>query len=140
MDFDTVRKEMILDEDRRNKAYRCPAGKLTAGIGRNLEDVEFTDAEVEFMFATDYTRVKSDLDRIFPDFKKWPEELQNVFFNMRFQLGPAGFRGFGKMIEAAKKLDLEGIEKEMADSEWARVDAPKRARRLIERVRKLRLG
>jgi len=140
MNFDAIRKEMIAAESYENKAYICPAGKLTAGIGRNLEDVEFTDAEVEFMFSTDYSRVKADLERIFPDFKKWPEELQHIFFSMRFQLGPKGFRGFGEMIKAAQKFDLVGIEREMADSEWAKKDTPERARKLIERVRKLRLG
>lgn len=140
MTFDKIRQDMIADEGLKAKAYKCTAGKLTAGIGRNLEDVEFTPAEIELMFSTDYSRVKSDLERIFPDFKKWSEELQHIFFNMRFQLGPGGFRSFSRMIEAAKKMDLLGIEKAMVNSKWATKDTPERAKRLIDRVRKLRIG
>lgn len=143
MNFEKLRLEMIDDEDRREKAYRCTAGKLTAGIGRNIEDVAFSDAEIELMYSTDYLRVKTDLSVIFPDFNKWPEELQHIVFNMRFQFGPARFRGFDQFILAAKRLDLAAMEKEMADSLWAKDKkrgTPERAARLINRVRKLRTG
>jgi len=143
MNFEQLRQELIAEEGREKKAYRCTAGKLTAGIGRNIEEVEFTDDEIELMFSTDYQRVRADLPSIFPNFHKWPQELQHIVFNMRFQLGPKRFRGFKKLIAAAQKLDLAAMEKEMADSVWAKDKkrgTPERAKRLIERVKKLRLG
>ncbi len=140
MNFETIRKELITEEGYEKKAYLCPAGKLTAGIGRNLEDVEFTTDEIELMFATDYMRVRLDLLSLFEDFNKLPEELQHVIFNMRFQLGPGGFRKFKKLLAAINNFDLSEMEKEMADSKWAKIDTPERAARLISRVEKLRTG
>ena len=46
-------------EGKRNKPYRDSEGILTVGYGRNLEDVAFTDAEIDLMFETDFNRAKS---------------------------------------------------------------------------------
>lgn len=37
--------QLIKHEGLRLKPYRCPAGKLTIGIGRNLEDKGITEKE-----------------------------------------------------------------------------------------------
>lgn len=140
MDFETVKKELIADEDKRNFAYKCTAGKTTIGIGRNLDDKGISDQEIDLLFKNDFHEVVDDLDNIFIDFRKYPQEFQHILFNMRFQLGSKGFRGFKNMIAACHSLSLKKIEEEMMDSEWYTVDTPERAKRLVDRVRRLRTG
>jgi len=39
--------QLITDEGMKLKPYRCTAGKLTIGVGRNLDDNWLTDAEIK---------------------------------------------------------------------------------------------
>jgi len=43
---DQLIKQLIIDEGLKLKPYRCTAGKLTIGIGRNLDDNPLTPDEV----------------------------------------------------------------------------------------------
>ena len=38
MNRQLVMNQLVMDEGLRLKPYRCPAGKLTIGVGRNLDD------------------------------------------------------------------------------------------------------
>ncbi|MFD2234837.1 glycoside hydrolase family protein, partial [Phaeospirillum tilakii] len=49
----TLRADLIRDESLRLKPYRCPAGKLTIGIGRNLDDVGISREEAETLLDHD---------------------------------------------------------------------------------------
>lgn len=131
---------MVDDEGEKDQPYLCSKGKITIAIGRNLTGTRLRRDEIELMFQNDYNDVTNDLRTIFDKLDSYPEELQNVLFNMRFQLGPGGFSGFHKMIEAVKAYDFESMVKEMLDSEWAMKDTPARAKRLVTRIQKLQKG
>ena len=45
--------QLKIDEGFRGKPYRCTAGKLTIGFGRNLDDVGASVAESEMMLSVD---------------------------------------------------------------------------------------
>jgi lysozyme len=133
MDVETLRKQLNRDEGRRNKPYRCTAGKLTLGVGRNIEDVGLSEDEIDYLLSNDIERVEKDLQT----FAWWPKldpVRQVALANMRFQLGPNRFREFKKMILAVAKGDFERAAKEALDSKWAK-QTPKRAARVAYQIR-----
>lgn len=116
-----IHAQLIKHEGFRLKPYRCTAGKLTIGVGRNLESRGITTDEARYLLENDIHDCVKDLAVIFPNhFVKMPELLQRVLIDMRFQLGPGGFRGFKMMIRAVRRDDLSGMIREMKDSNWYR--------------------
>lgn len=60
---DDIILDLKLDEGLRLKPYRDTVGKLTIGIGRNLDDVGISEAEAEYLLSNDLDRTISDLDK-----------------------------------------------------------------------------
>lgn len=117
-----IEKQLIQHEGERLKPYTCTAGKMTIGVGRNLEDKGISRFESRVMLKNDIAECFQDLSAsVFPDhFDRFPENIQHVLIDMRFQLGPGGIRGFKNMIAAFKQFDTPRAIKEMKDSAWYR--------------------
>lgn len=113
-------------EDKRHTPYLCTAGKLTIGIGRNLEGRGLSDDEIAYLLNNDIEAVEIDLMGIFPNFIEFSEERQLALADMRFQLGYGGFRGFKEMIKAIKVDDWDKASYECLNSVYA-VKTPTRA-------------
>lgn len=133
MNIVKLKKQMMYHEGKRNKLYKCSAGKLTIGIGHNIEDNGVSDAVIDLMFQEDIYDVLEDLTGMFSEFNELPENIQLVLADMRFQLGGPRFRGFRNMISAAKTRDWSAMVREMKDSVWYR-QVPNRANNLIAMV------
>lgn len=134
MNMQEIQELIIRHEGLRLKPYRCSAGKLTIGIGRNLDDRGISEDEARFMMANDLADCAADLESIFPgQFQNLPMKIQMVLMDMRFQLGPGGFRGFKKMIQAVRDDDPAEMIRQMKDSRWYR-QVPGRAEDLIRMV------
>ncbi|MEA2059606.1 MAG: glycoside hydrolase family protein [Thermodesulfobacteriota bacterium] len=114
--------QLIAHEGLRLKPYLCPAGKLTIGVGRNLEDRGITEKEARLLLENDIQDCIADLQKIFQDenggFDFLPESVQMVLEDMRFNLGYNGFRTFKKMIQAVREHDFNKACREMQDSKW----------------------
>ena len=102
------------------KPYFCPAGKLTIGIGRNLEDNGITKDEALFLMENDLVKVHLALQKSIANFDSLPKEVKEVLVHMAFNLGPAKLMTFKKKLLAIKLHDFEGAAKEMLDSKWAK--------------------
>jgi len=63
-----IEKQLIDHEGMEKKVYRCPAGKLTVGIGRNLEDKGITEEEALFLLRNDIAECEDDLRSIFMEY------------------------------------------------------------------------
>jgi len=122
------------DEGFRSTAYKCTAGKWTIGYGRNIQEKGITIDEAEQLLRNDIADVSVDMRSLFPDFQEYPEDVQYVICNMRFQLGRGGFRCFSKMIGAIKDRNWKRAAKEMVNSKWYS-QTPNRAKRLVELMR-----
>lgn len=118
MDISKIKSLLIKHEGFRAKPYRCTAGKLTIGMGRNLDDKGITHAEADYMLINDITECVTDLEKIFTDFDELPENVQLVMTDMRFNLGATGFRSFKNMITAVKNRDWKAVVKSMKASNW----------------------
>ena len=104
----------------RGKPYRCTAGKLTIGYGRNIEDNGITEAEASFLLDNDLKRCEAECRQAFSWFDNLDDIRRGVIVEMDFNLGIKKFKGFRKMLAACEKQDYELAAREMLDSLWAR--------------------
>jgi lysozyme len=106
-------------EGLRLKPYHCTAGKLTIGIGRNLESVGLREDEAIYMLNNDINETYEKLRNAWPKIILLDDARQNVMINMAFNIGVAGLMKFSKMLNALALTDYEQAAKEMLDSKWA---------------------
>ena len=52
MNIHQLKKQLTRHEGKRAYPYRCPAGKLSIGVGRNLEDKGLSEEEIEYIVNT----------------------------------------------------------------------------------------
>ena len=130
-----IKRLLLQQEGLKLHPYRCTAGKWSIGIGRNLSDKGITYKEALYLFNNDIDQCINDLDVFFfpGQFKFFPENIQSVLVNMRFQLGHTGLKKFNKMLAAFKKMDYTEAAIQMRGSYWY-LQVPKRAKKLITMV------
>lgn len=132
-------REMIKrHEGFRLELYKCSAGKLTIGYGRNLTDVGITEGEAEQLLSNDIVNAQIDFCRIF-DFSvakigPIPSAAYDALVDMMFNLGFSRFMKFKKMIAAIEAENWSLAADEMLDSKWAK-QVGSRAIELAEMVR-----
>ena len=103
----------------RKYPYRCPGGKLTVAVGRNLDDLGISEDEAMFMLDNDISRVEKELIRRLPVYAELSETRKIVLCDMCFNLGISRLMKFKKMIAALEAGDFTKAANEMADSRWA---------------------
>ncbi len=120
MDREALLLRLIRHEGLRLRPYRDSVGKLTIGIGRNLDDVGVTHAEAKALCLNDIDRVCLDLDRNIPWWGGLSETRRQVVAEMAFNLGWPRLSLFRAMLTALQFGDTERAALEMTDSLWAR--------------------
>jgi len=137
------------DEGFSGTPYYDTKNVLSIGWGHNLQDEplpamfqEFldrhgyiTEAMAEALLAKDLRDAEADCCKLFSNWPRIPVEIQGPLLNMAFNMGYDRFHSFEKLDACAEAGDWEGVAREMEDSKWYRKDVPKRARRLVARVR-----
>lgn len=118
-------------EGLRLKPYRCSAGKLTIGYGRNLEDRGINETEAEFMLRAD---AEESWEWAATEFPELDEVRLAVIANMHFNLGPTRLRLFHNMYKALRNGAYTMAAEEMLDSLWAR-QVGKRAKELAAQMK-----
>ena len=111
---------LTLDEGLRLKPYTCTAGKLTIGIGRNIEDNGITVEEAEMMLENDIQSISAELFRRFPWVLELDDARKDALVNMAFNMGVPRLAQFSKMSKAINEMDFESAADEALDSRWAR--------------------
>jgi len=106
-------------EGKRNSLYRCPSGKLTIGIGHNIEDNGLSDDVILMILHEDVANAARDLYRIFPEFYKIGHGRRAALIDMMFCLGLPAFRTFRRMITAIQAEDWQKAADEALKSKWA---------------------
>lgn len=124
-------KQLTLHEGLKFKAYLCSAGKVTIGVGRNLEDRGITQEESDFLLSNDIDDFQERLEKALP----WMVELdpvrQRVLLDMSFNLGISGLLTFKRTLAAIKGREFTRASVMMLDSRWAR-QVGQRAKRLSQ--------
>ena len=119
MNLTALKEELIRDEGLRLKPYRDTVGKLTIGVGRNLDDVGITKDEAMHLLECDIRRVKDDLDHALSWWRGLDDVRQRVLVNMAFNLGITRLLGFKNTLAAIRAGNYVDAAKGMLDSKWA---------------------
>lgn len=118
MPMNILERQLVKHEGLRLKPYRCTAGKLTIGYGRNLDDNGITKAEALTMLRNDIANVKAELERL-GWWRRLDDTRQDVIANMAFNIGLTRLLTFKRMIAAIEDAEYTKAADEMMDSKWA---------------------
>mgnify|MGYP001006675242 CR=1 FL=1 len=131
-----IKAQLVRHEGLRLKPFRCTAGKLTIGIGRNLDDCGISQSEAYVMLINDIMNCEKQLQSKIPDIYNGLDEVRkSVLLNMCFNLGISGLLGFKNTLEFTKAGDWERAANNMLVSRWAK-QVGRRAIELSELMRK----
>ena len=119
MNLQALKEQLVRHEGLRLKPYRDSVGKLTIGVGRNLDDVGIREDEAMLMLDHDILGVLDDLDRECPWWRHLSETRQLVLADMCFNLGIGRLKGFRKALGAMQEGRWADAAREMLDSRWA---------------------
>lgn len=130
----SLRDDLVRDEGIRLKPYRCTAGKLTIGVGRNLDDNGISHAEAIALLDNDIARVKAECGKAFAWFGALDDARQDVVLNMVFNLGVTRFSQFHQTIQHISRGEYSAAADQMLKSLWAK-QVGSRAVRLARKMR-----
>ena len=131
-----IKEQLVRHEGLRLKPYRCTAGRLTIGIGRNLDDCGISQSEAYVMLINDIMNCEKQLQSKIPDIYNGLDEVRkSVLLNMCFNLGINGLLGFKNTLAFVKVGDWERAANNMLVSRWAK-QVGRRAIELSELMRK----
>ncbi len=114
-----LREMLMIHEGLRLKPYKDTVGKLTIGVGRNLDDVGISKHEAFFLLDNDIENSIAELRTTFDWFDNLDLERKAVIVNMHFNLGLGRLLGFRHMLEAVAAELYEDAARHMLDSKWA---------------------
>lgn len=100
--------------------YRCTAGKLTIGYGRNLDDVGISADEADYLLVADVARAYRAAAHLVANFAQLCTARQAVLVDMAFNLGAQGLAGFVRMRTAIEQQNFTRAAEEMLASRWAK--------------------
>lgn len=139
-DLPTLKAELTRDEGRRPKIYTDTVGKITAGVGRNLSDVPFSEDEIDLMLNNDIEKVELALDANLPWWRNLDPVRQRVVLNMGFNIGVGdakagtGLMGFKNTLRSIQNGDYLSAASGMLQSKWA-AQVGARAQRLAQMMK-----
>jgi lysozyme len=107
-------------EGERLKPYRCTAGKLTIGVGRNLDDRGITAEESAYLLSNDIDRVWTELRVRLPWMAGLNDVRQRVLLDMAFNLGIDGLLKFRNTLATIEAGNYQKAGEMMLDSLWAK--------------------
>jgi lysozyme len=115
---DQLRAMLIRQEGLKLKPYRDSVGKLTIGVGHNLEDAGISEAAAYVILDEDIAVAASEAAKL-PVFAGLDPVRQDVLIDMIFNMGLPRLRGFVNMLGALADNNWDEAAKQMLDSRWA---------------------
>lgn len=132
--LDIVRTQLRIDEGIRLKPYRDTVGKLTIGVGRNLDDVGLHPDEIALMLENDIAEAERTARILVPDFGNLSDVRKAVVINMAFNMGMAKLAKFVNTLRAINEGRFGAAADGMLASRWAN-QVGERAQRLAKQMR-----
>ena len=105
-------------EGLRLKPYKCTAGKLSIGYGRNLDDMGISEVEAMVLLRHDIERCYDELN-VFSWFADLDQVRQEALVDMLFNLGLPTFLEFKKTLKFVAEGKYSQAAEEMLRSKWA---------------------
>jgi len=132
-----ITEQLMRDEGLRLKPYRDSVGKLTIGVGRNLDDVGISESEAMTLLWHDVQDANTELIAALP----WAFSLRAnepirffVLVNMAFNMGISGLLQFHNTLSHVQAGNYLTAADDMLLSKWA-TQVGDRAQRLAEQMR-----
>jgi lysozyme len=114
--------------------YKCSMGRLTIGVGHNLDCKPISRRAAEVILEDDIRDATAEVDQYLP----WAASLDTArrasLINLCFNLGINGLLKFVKFLKALELGDYTGASFELRDSLYAK-QVPDRAWRVSEQIR-----
>lgn len=110
--------QLMEDEGLRLKPYRDTVGKLTIGIGRNIDDVGISKDEAIYMMRNDIASVQKQLSQLLPFWSNLNTVRQDALTNMAF-MGVPKLMQFKNMLSYLSKGQYDMASKEVLNSKYA---------------------
>ena len=105
-------------EGLRLKPYKCTAGKVSIGYGRNLDDMGISEVEAMVLLRHDIERCYDELC-VFSWFADLDQVRQEALVDMLFNLGLPTFLEFKKTLKFVAEGKYSQAAEEMLRSKWA---------------------
>lgn len=119
MDLIDVQNLLIKHEGLKLKPYIDSVGKLTIGVGRNLDDNGITKEEALHLLYHDVCDAMTDAKRLCSIWDELSDARKSVLINMAFNMGYARLSQFVRFWNAIHKKDWDEAAEEMLASKWA---------------------
>lgn len=117
------------DEGRKRLLYRDTQGKLSIGIGYDIDDNGLPDAIIDQLFDLTYATALAAAGRVFDAVIDPTNPRHAAITDMAFELGETGLQGFIQLRACWKRGDWEGAAEAVQSSRYA-VQVPNRAKRI----------
>lgn len=129
-----ITAQLIRDEDLKLKPYRCTSGKLTIGVGRNLDDKGLSREEAIYLLKNDVNETREALVSQFPWMDNLDEARFGAFLNLAFNMGINGLKTFVNTLQHARHGHWDKVAVNLLKSKYATQvgDRAKRIARQLE--------
>ena len=111
---------LIQQEGERLKPYTDTVGKLTIGIGRNLDDKGISHDEAIMFLNADIADAIDDVQHVCSIYDDLSRPRQLVMVSMAFNLGRERLGKFVRFLGAIHREDWQDAADEMLASSWAK--------------------
>lgn len=137
-----AREMFEVDEGYRQFPYDCktgkpihaPVGRITIGIGHNLQDIPLSDDAILLLFYIDLKHAYQTAHMLVPKLLTLSRNRRLALVNMAFNLGFQKLKGFESMLEAVNDERWEHAAHHAKNSDWF-VQVGKRAERIVEMLK-----
>lgn len=155
LSLNEIKQRLALHEGFKSKPYKCTSGKLTIGIGHNIEDNPFTEEELRLVdkdymekgitkaqafaiLARDIMQFDSELRKKIPFYANLDDERQYALLDMTFNMGignnKKGLLSFKNMLRYLGTGFYKQAAEECLNSKYRR-ELPARAGRIANLIR-----
>jgi lysozyme len=127
-------EQLKIHEGVKLKPYKCSAGKLTIGVGKNIEDNGITLEEAEYLLQNDIAEATRQLLHAFPWMVDFNDARISAMINFTFNVGIGTVKKFENTLSYMQSGEWDKAADEMMDSRWAR-QVGNRAVEVTEQIR-----
>jgi len=119
MDYERLKKQLVVHEGLETKLYHCSMGHPTIGVGRNLS-VGISESEAMYLLENDIANVEAQCRTTFDWFDNLSDRRKEAVVNLVFNMGLSTFCKFKKTIGYIEQGLFELAGTELLDSNYAR--------------------
>lgn len=123
MNIDNVVAQLIVDEGKKPLKYLDSRGFWTVGIGHKIRKGEvfsrpLTDVEMTDLCKADVLATVVGMNNAFPWWSRMPEDLQDAFVNMNFNMGVSTLLTFDTFLDLLARAQYTAAADDLVHTKW----------------------